>query len=236
MQREPIARDYHLLVNVTAPPIAKDSSHAKQKTTSKAKTSYLYAGLMGAPDLSMVKMQSVKGVGATYGILLGYAINKHWSIETGAYLDRKKYYTDGEYFNTKGVRLPPNSDLLNVNGTCYMWEIPLNIRYNFNPEGKTRWFVTGGFSTYLMSHEKYTYGYTSYGSSTAWDSTWNIKKSSQYPFSIINLSAGFEQRLGKVGSLRIEPYVRIPLTGMGTGKLPIMSTGINIGIIHQLWK
>ncbi len=217
-------------------PAAKKDSSAKQKTSAKTKTPHLYAGLIFAPDLSTVKMQSIKGVGTTYGLLLGYAFNKRWSIESGVNVDRKRYYTDGEYFNTKSVNLPPYSKLTSVDGTCYMWEIPLNIRYNFNPGAKTSWFATAGFSTYLMTHEKYTYGYKWQNNPAVWDSSWNLKRPSQYPFSIINLSAGFEQRLGKIGNLRVEPYVRIPLTGMGTGKLPIMSTGVNIGITRQLWK
>ncbi|HWB92770.1 MAG TPA: outer membrane beta-barrel protein [Puia sp.] len=231
LQRAPISRDYRLAVNVTAPAPRKDTSVAKAKQHTK----HFYAGLVGAPDLSTVKMQSVKGVGSTFGVLLGYSLSSHWSIETGVYVDRKKYYTDGEYFNTKEVNLPQNADLLYVNGVCYMWEIPLNVRYNFNPGAKTAWFATAGFSSYLMSHEKYAYDWKWYGGGTARDNTWNIHKSSQYPFSIINLSAGFEQRLGKVGSLRIEPYMRLPLGGLGTGKLPIMSAGVNIGITRQLW-
>jgi Outer membrane protein beta-barrel domain len=238
LQREPVDRNYQLKVNVVAPTAKKDSTATKQKTSNKTKASYLYLGLIGAPDLSTVKMQSVKEVGNTFGVLVGYGFSPHWAIETGAYLDRKKYYTEGEYFNTKEVTLPVNATLSNVNGTCYMWEIPLNLRYTFNPEAKTRWFATAGLTTYLMTSEKYTYGYESYGGGTSWPATskWNIKTPSQYPFSIVSLSAGFEQKLGKIGNLRIEPYLRIPLTGMGAGKLPIMSTGINIGITRQLWK
>jgi hypothetical protein len=237
LQRAPIDRNYQLKVNVVAPSAKKDSNATKQKNPAKTKTSYFYAGIIGAPDLSAVKMQSVKGVGNTFGILAGYAFNSHWALETGAYLERKKYYTEGEYFNTEDVKLPPNVTLSDVNGTCYMWEIPLNVRYTFNPGAKTKWFAVAGFSTYLMTSEKYTYGYEYYGGGTSWPGTssWNIKKPSQYPFSIVNLSAGFEQRLGKVGNLRVEPYVRLPLTGMGTGKLPIMSTGINVGITRKLW-
>jgi cytoskeletal protein RodZ len=232
--REPVDRNYQLNVNVVAPAAKKDSSAAKQKTTPKTKTSYLYAGLIVAPDISTVKMQAVKEVGNTFGALVGYAFNSHWAIETGAYLERKKYYTEGQYFSKGEVGWLNTITLNNVNGTCNMWEIPLNLRYTFNPASKTRWFATAGFTTYLMTKENYTYNYTSSGWTD--DSNRTIKKPSQYPFSIIGLSAGFEQRLGKIGNLRIEPYLRIPLTGMGAGKLPIMSTGINIGITRQLWK
>lgn len=232
LQRAAIPRDYRLAVNVTAPATKKDTT----KTKAQTKVKHFYAGVFGSPDLSTVKMQSVKGVGSTFGVILGYTFNGgHWAIETGANVDRKKYYTDGEYFNTKEVHLPSNSWLTDVDGICYMWEIPLNVRYNFNPGAKTSWFATAGFSTYLMSHEKYAYGLEWAGSSAVYDSSWNIHKPSQYPFSIINLSAGFEQRLGKIGNLRVEPYVRLPLTGLGTGKLPIMSAGVNIGITRQLW-
>jgi hypothetical protein len=223
---------YHLTVDVKAPIIQKDS--AKKQASPRHKSSYLYAGILGAPDLSMVKFQSTKGVGSTLGILVGYAFNDRWAIETGAYVDRKRYYTEGEYFNTEKVYVPPNSQLLNVDGTCYMWEIPLNVRYNFNPAGKTRWFATAGLSTYLMSREDYTYAYK-YAGPRTWNSSWDLKKPSHYPFSIVGASVGFEQRLGNVGNLRIEPYVRVPLSGIGTGKLPIMSTGINIGITRRLW-
>jgi hypothetical protein len=234
LQRAPIPHDYRLAVNVTAP-AAKDTT-AKAKAKTQPTTKHFYAGVFGSPDLSTVKMQSVKGVGSTFGILFGYTFNGgHWAIETGASVDRKKYYTDGEYFSTKEVHLPANAWLTDVDGVCYMWEIPLNVRYNFNPGAKTSWFATAGFSTYLMSHEKYAYGLEWSGSSGVYDSTWNIHKPSQYPFSIINLSAGFEQRLGKIGNLRVEPYVRLPLTGLGMGKLPIMSAGVNIGITRQLW-
>jgi len=234
LNRAPLTNPYTLNVKVTAPEkaaVKKDSTKSKTKHQS-----YLYAGLTAAPDLSTVKFQSTKGVGTTFGVLLGYAFSPHWAIETGAYLDRKRYYTDGEYFNTKKVYMPPNSYLENVDGTCYMWEIPLNVRYTFNPEAKTRWFATAGLSTYLMNREKYTYVYKYNTGTYNHSATWDLKKASQYPFSIIGVSAGFEQRLGNIGNLRVEPYLRVPLGGVGTGKLPILSSGINIGITRRLWK
>ncbi|HTI93895.1 MAG TPA: outer membrane beta-barrel protein, partial [Puia sp.] len=230
-----ISKDYHLTVNVVAPVVAKDSSKVKPKASSKQKSSFLYAGLMAAPDLSTVKFQSMKGVGTTYSLLLGYQFNKRWAVETGVSLDRKRYYTSGEYFDTKNVHLPTwgNYTLTDVDGTCYMWEIPVNVRYNFSQTEKTKWFATAGLSTYFMTREKYDYSGVWNGSPS--DSNWDIKKPSQYWFSIINLSAGYEHRLGGIGNLRIEPYLRVPLSGLGTGKLNILSTGINIGITRKLW-
>jgi hypothetical protein len=230
-----LAGAYHLTVDVKTPAAQKDTT--KKQATAKRKTSFFYAGILGAPDFSTVHFQKMTGTGTTFGILLGYAFNDRWSIETGAYIDRKKYYTDGEYFSTKKITMPNYSHLLNVDGTCYMWEIPLNVRYNFNPAGgATRWFATAGLSTYLMNREKYNAIYSYYYGTRTGDTALDLRRPSQYPFSIINLSAGFEQRLGKVGNLRVEPYVRIPLGGIGTGSLPILSAGVNVGFTRRLWK
>jgi len=233
VNRAPISKDYNLTVNVVAPVVAKDSSKVKPKASSRQKSSYLYAGLLAAPDLSTVKFQSMKGVGTTYSLLLGYQFNKRWAVETGVSVDRKRYYTDAEYFKLKPGVIPSNWNLTDLDGTCYMWEVPVNVRYNFSQTEKSKWFATAGLSTYFMTRENYTYNYTVNG----WtgDSNWNIKKPSQYWFSIINLSAGYEHRLGGIGNLRIEPYLRVPLSGLGTGKLNILSTGINIGITRRLW-
>jgi len=49
----------------------------------------------GSPMLSTVKISIIR-VQPTTGILLGYSFNSRWAIETGLYVDRKKYYTDGD--------------------------------------------------------------------------------------------------------------------------------------------
>jgi outer membrane protein with beta-barrel domain len=211
---------------------ATDTTKPKTKKQ-KDKQPSMYIGIVAAPDLSTVKFQSIKGTGVTAGILLGYNLNRRLALETGIYYDRKKYYSDGEYFNTKGMHLPIGSSLLNADGSCNMFEIPVNLRYNLNAGPKMKWFATAGLSTYFMKRESYSYNY-SY-------STWSgpgfyaYPSHAQYWFSIVNLSVGFEQKLGRVGQLRLEPYWRIPTRGMGTGGLPIMSAGLNIGITHKLW-
>lgn len=231
LRRAPIAGRYGVDVDVVAPTVKADSRTPDDKKA--VRHPHTYIGISGAPDFSTVRFQSMKGVGATFGLMLGYAFNDRWAVESGLYLDRKRYYTEGEYFSTKNVWMPPYSKLLNVDGTCYMWEIPVNVRYNFNTSPRMKWFATAGLSTYLMSKENYTYQYEStWGTG---DSSWNIQKPSQYWFTIVNLSAGFEQRIGKLGSLRLEPYARIPLSGIGTGNLHIVSAGLNIGLVRRLW-
>jgi hypothetical protein len=228
LRRAPIGERHPIDVDVVAPKVeAKITQPAR-------KHPHGYIGVFGAPDFSTVRFQTMKGVGTTFGVLLGYSFNDRWAVETGLYLDRKNYYTAGEYFDTKKVTMPPGyTKLLNADGTCNMWEIPVNVRYNLNTNPRMKWFVTAGLSTYLMTSENYTYQVENNWSTE--ENYWNIHKPSQYWFSIVNLSAGFEQRVGKIGNLRLEPYVRIPLSGIGTGNLPILSAGLNIGFTRQLW-
>jgi hypothetical protein len=227
-RRTPIGERNGINVDVVAPKVPGDSQ--KPGSSRKHSGSHGYIGVFGAPDFSTVRFQAMKGVGTTFGIILGYSFNNRWAIETGLSMDRKRYYTAGEYFKKE---MPAGYTLKNVDGTCNMLEIPLNVRYNFSTGPRMKWFATAGLSTYLMSQENYNYQ-VEYNWVTE-DSMWNIHKPSQYWFSIVNLSAGFEQRVGKIGSLRLEPYVRIPLSGIGTGKLPIVSGGLNIGLVRDLW-
>ncbi|MDO6430703.1 outer membrane beta-barrel protein [Flavitalea sp. BT771] len=213
----------------------KKSADAKDKIKLQKPKPSFYVGIMGSPDLSVVRFQSIKAMGSNFGLLLGYSFNSRWAVETGVYYDRKKYYTNGEYFSKSKAPRLQDVDLKTVDGVCNMWEIPLNVRYNFSSgNNKMKWFATGGLSTYLMSKEKYSFtGY--YWGNPNWNGTYTYKTPYQYWFSILNLSVGYEQRLGKIGNLRLEPFVRVPLAGIGTGSLSIMSAGLNIGITRRIW-
>jgi hypothetical protein len=230
LRRAPIGERHPIVVDVVASKAAQDKKAPQDKKPPVAKHSHGYIGVFGAPDFSTVRFQTMKGVGTTYGVLLGYSFNERWAVESGLSLDMKRYYTAGEYFKKE---MPSGYTLLNVDGSCNMLEIPVNVRYNFSTGSRMKWFATAGLSTYLMSKENYNYQYSD-GWSTG-DSNWSIHKPSQYWFSIVNVSAGFEQRMGKIGNLRLEPYARIPLSGIGTGKLPIVSAGLNIGLVRTLW-
>jgi hypothetical protein len=215
-------------------PVQKSSVPLNKKPEAKknsGKTRFFYVGALVAPDLSMIKFQSVNGAGYTAGILLGYKFSSKFAIESGAYLESKKYYTKGEYFSTKNVNWLNYIALKNVNGVCNMIDVPFNLRYGFSSGKKGNWFAAAGLSTYFMFKENYTYSYEFNGSYQNRDAQYT--KGSQNWFSVLNFSAGYEYNIGKAVSLRAEPYLKIPLAGMGTGNLPIMSAGLNLGIIHR---
>jgi outer membrane protein with beta-barrel domain len=212
---------------------ANSSKQAKSPVAIK-KSFHFYAGIIAGTDISTVKYQSVKGMGYSAGVLLGYHFtHSRFNIETGIYWDAKKYYTSGDYFNKKNIAYfnNPNVELNYVNGTCNMFEIPVNVRYNIKQTRNTSLFAVLGLSSYLMNKEAYGYGYTyngnpEYGNYSYYHSTQNW-------FSIINLSVGFEHRIGKIGDIRIEPYAKLPLAGVGKGSLPITSGGLTVGLSRR---
>jgi len=192
-----------------------------------------YAGIMFGVDMSSVHFQSAKN-GATTGFIIGYAFNKKWSFESGLLWDTKRVYDNGAYFNPPGYTPTNGVTIIAVNGKSRLYELPVNMKYTII-SGKHNLFATSGISSYLMRSENYDYEYTqtnqpgghNYLSFTNETKNW---------FSVVNFSMGYTHKLGGNGSIRIEPYLKLPLTNLGTANMPIMSTGLNIGFTKPLRK
>src|ERR1700722_7234030 len=206
----------------------------KKSSPEKNKIHFFYAGVVGGVDVSTVEFQSVKSTGYTAGILLGYQLNKKLSIESGLLVDKKFYYTDGKNFSTKQIYINQNTSILNATGNCYMLELPINLKYNWTSTQKSNWFSTLGMSTYFMKKENYDFTVEEYGST--WPTGWESYNNSTVNwFGVINLSAGYMHTLGKTGSLRVEPYLKIPVQGLGIGNLSIWSTGVYVCFAKKIF-
>lgn len=191
-----------------------------------------YMGMMVAPDLSTIKLQRVQNMGYGAGIVAGYRLSHRLAVELGFFLDKKYYYSKGTYFSTKKIPISPDAKIKKVDGWCNMIELPVNVRYFFKQKEKSSWFVSAGLSSYLMNKESYDYTIEQYGNS--YDNNWAYKNASKDWFSIMQAGIGYERNIGVLGVLRIEPYVKLPLKGVGIGSLPISSVGMNIGITKSI--
>ncbi len=202
-----------------------------KKKNNKIKEHYFYMGLMAGGDMSFVKYQKARSTGYTAGIIAGYKMNK-LSIETGFFIDRKNYYTVGKYFDKSKIPYFDDAQILTVDGYCNMFEIPLNIQYDFSTHKKHTWYAGAGLSSYLMNKEFYNYDFIKYG--------WREQSKKSYYhttkdwFSIANINIGYRLQTGNKTSLRIEPYYKFPLSGVGTGNLHITSLGINVGLTRKI--
>lgn len=205
----------------------------EKKAKTKHSNRFFYAGIVFGPDFSLVKNQKIEHTGSTAGVVAGLQLTKKLAVESGVWLDKKNYFSAGEYFNTSKIPVPYNAKIISVDGSCNMIELPLNIRYTVLQKKKSAWFFSAGASSYLMKKEAYTYLYDR--NNVQYNVSKSYKNSSKDWLSVMNISGGYQHQMGKA-SLRIEPYLKLPLKGVGIGKLPITSTGIYLSITYPLAK
>lgn len=185
-----------------------------------------------SPDLSAVGLKNFTRPGTNVGLLLEYRLATRWSVQAGVMQSTKVYkaatsdYALPDYVTNWMVQP------YGVDGTCNMIDIPLNIRYDIalrprqNGQAPSRWFVSGGVTSYIMKQENYVYQYADptsphiYPKNRGWSG-----KTGAYGFSELNLSAGYERAISRRFSWQVEPYLKVPLKGVGYYKINLLSTG-----------
>jgi hypothetical protein len=76
-----------------------------------------------------------------------------------------------------------------------------------------------------MKKEKYVYNYeTSAGNTYTYP--YETRNENKHYFSVLNLSAGYTRDISNTVSLTAEPYVDVPLVGIGVGKVHLTSAGV----------
>jgi len=196
----------------------------KKDNKKKRKPSF-YFGLTGGAELSQVKGQGMTRPGLNGGLVAGLQVSKQLAVETGVQFSQKKYYSQGKHFNPKAGSMPSNMTVNSLDGSCSLVEIPLTVKYNFG-KNKNGFYTTAGVSTYIMTKEKNNYQATVSGQDQQIKSTYSNTKA--YLATDLNFSAGYQQSIGKKLNIRVEPYIQIPLKGIGVGTMPVMSTGVHL--------
>lgn len=215
------------------PPIPDSTVAEKQPPIPHTYKQPLEIGLVAGPDVSMVSFGPLYKAGYNFGITVGYRFNNRWSVNTGAIYTRKYYQADSNTFTAPKHTYIAYVDLDVLKGYCAMWDIPVNVRYDFSFNDKRRFFASAGASTYLMKHQSYDYWYWQRGTGNYKDSAWGSSNSKQYVFSVLNLSLGYEKKISKHFSIQAEPYLKIPLQGLGYGDMKIGSYGMFFSLKYR---
>lgn len=189
-------------------------------------------GVVLAPDFASVNSVAGDRPGSTVGLTLDYQFANRWYIGTGLLLDRKNYAARGQdfhappdYFQNNGIR----DKVELVKGSFEMLEIPLNLRYDFSVSGSTLFFASTGLSSYLFASENNNYYYHLFNLGPEVCRP-IANSSSSYLFSSLNLSAGVETGLSNSLSLLIAPYMKVPVRGIGIGRVQMNTVGINFSL------
>jgi len=183
-------------------------------------------GLTYAPDISTVKFTHTQKPGTNYGLNIGYNISRRWQVNAGIIYTTKNYKMNGEDYHPPKGYWTDYVNLQEVEGSCDMWDIPVNVRYNIIPRKRSNFFASAGLSSYIMEKEDYDYYYT-YGSNpNVVQRNRTYENVGNYWFSVVNLSIGYEKQIGKNISLQAEPFFKQPLKGVGFGNIKLNTTGI----------
>ncbi|OAQ41869.1 hypothetical protein A5893_01760 [Pedobacter psychrophilus] len=169
----------------------------------------------------------------TVGVLVDAKISKKWLFSTGFIYGSKNYSaTDKQYdFITA-----PRFKIDNIEASCNVLEVPLRASYLINSNKKSNLSINVGASSYFMIKEKYTYQY---------DPILNrpdrisIKENvNQHYLSVIEFSGTYKLKIldDKQSYLGITPYVKLPIAGIGEGKVFLKSTGLNLSYNYGFIK
>ncbi|MEO6734244.1 MAG: outer membrane beta-barrel protein [Ferruginibacter sp.] len=206
----------------------------KELATFKLKKKGVYFGLVSGIDFSKVQSRPFNNAGFIGGVIAGYKTKSKFSVETGIIWNGKNYSSEGSSFHMDKVRssMPYGMTINNLKSQIALIEIPLKARYNLIETNNAVFFALAGVSAYIMTNEKNKYNVTTNGNPEKMTGTYD-KNSYGLP-AVANISIGYEHKVSPLLGIRIEPFVKIPLKGIGIGSLPVTSAGLQVGIISRL--
>jgi hypothetical protein len=190
-----------------------------------------FIGITGGADISTVHFNYTEDLGYNIGGLIGYRFNKHFSVQTGGIFTQKNYKMNGSDFHAPKGTWVSYFKMETVTGTCDMWEIPLIGTYHFQYNGKGRYFLSLGSSSYFMKKENYSYLY--YVNNQTYHRSVSYNSNDQHLFALVHISGGIEKSMGKHLTGIIEPYAKIPMSGVGFGSIELSSFGLNFSLLYK---
>lgn len=174
------------------------------------------------PDISFIDLKKPGKATLMYGAGLSYSFAKRITVRAGFYTSRKIYDAAPNQYHSAGGNYPY---LYNIAAECKVYEIPVSISYHFGQRKNHDWFGSAGLSSFLMKSEYYDYEYKTPGGQY-YHYAATIKDENKHYFSVLTLSGGYRYAAGKRIWLQAEPYIKLPLGGVGVGKVKLNSLGV----------
>ena len=230
----------HPLRETTDPPAAaslqtaaeKKPEEKKEKAVAAAgkkkssRNNRFFLAVSAGPDVSFTNGDAPGRMKIVGGLGLGYTFNDRLSLRTGFYSGRKIYTASADQYHGSPAFYQYYPNLQKVEADCKVYEIPVALSYHFGTAGKRRFFASAGVSSLIMKEETYTYFYKYNTSGPTVSRTHSTYNKNKHFLSIATVSAGYQQALGSRFQLIAEPYIKLPLSGVGNGKVNLNSTGI----------
>lgn len=189
-----------------------------------------------SPDVNSVKGIDNGDLGMSMGMGLSFKPGETLSIGTGFYYSQKLYSADkASYKVTEKPFATWTSYSKQIDADCRVLDIPLNLSLRVSSKTENKVYASAGLSSYFMLSEKYDFIYNS--PSPAFPTgrrEYTVHNQNKHILSVVNLGVALEKPISKQVSLVIQPYAKIPLTGIGQGETDLKSFGMGFRLDYSL--
>jgi hypothetical protein len=195
-------------------------------------TGHLSFSVIAAPDISSSQGNFSSKLSTNLGLLATYSITKNISLTTGVIYARKLYEYSGASISAYGSL----GKTMETYADCKVLDIPLNLNYRVYEKGLNSISLNTGLSSYIMLNEEYKY-VSNDGLGNTNSSVLEIVNQNQHFLGVANIGISFNRKINNQVSVGIQPFVKIPLTGIGYHDSKLKSTGIafslNLNMRHK---
>lgn len=225
--------DYFTSLDEEQSPAPFDGAH--YTVYSEDQNSNLSLGLAYSPDFSRSDF-SVPGnrTGYRLGIRGEYQLSKHLFLQAGLLLSKVHYTASSQQYNPPDYwnsgRVPDET-----NAICMILDIPIGLKYNLFNFKNSRFYSTAALSSYFMLNEEYSFKYsTDYAEYANLPKNIKINNGSKHLLNHLNLSFGYEYDLTPNMTIRTEPFIHLPMSGVGWGDVRFYSMGGFVSLNLQM--
>jgi len=198
----------------------------KNMETALSPRNTLILSAMAAPDITTAKPSKSSKVSSNLGMLATYALSPKFSVTSGAIYAKK-------YYNSAGTAPQDNpyaaAQDWEVDADCNVLDIPLNVNYKLLNKKRLSVSVNTGLSSYFMLKEKYEF-ITGAAGAGQQVSTLEVQNQNKHLFGIANISLSFDHRINESFSVGLQPFAKLPLTGIGNGNVDLKSVGVSFSL------
>jgi hypothetical protein len=181
--------------------------------------------LIAAPDISSSPSNLSAKVSTNLGLLATYAFTKKLSFSTGVIYAKKLYNYSGTFTTSYGS--PAQNWETDAN--CKVLDIPINLNYLVFKKGQNAITLNTGVSSYFMLNEKYKY-ITKNALGSTEISQLEVVNQNQHLFGVANLGVSFNRKIDKRLNIGVQPFIKIPMTGIGLHDSKLRSAGVAFSI------
>jgi hypothetical protein len=179
---------------------------------------------LAAPDITDSKTSIGTKISSNVGLLLTYPLSKKMSISTGAIYARKLYDYGGNVATVGQANLP-----WSLNADCYVIDVPVNVNFQILSKKNYSIALNSGVSSYFMLKEKYKFSSTNAAGVTQ-QSMLELNNQNKHLLGIANISVSIERKVSDKVSVGIQPFIKLPLTGIGYYDYNLRSRGVALSL------